>query len=139
MRKIDDHPGPRSRNSGTAETDRIAMSAFFKIANAWRIAPIEQEVLLGTDSITCDQWREDKVVMALSVDTVERLGYILKIYASLQALLPIQEQADEWVHRPNTAPLFSGESALRHMLGGQVGDLKDVADYLTAVCSGDFS
>ena len=96
-------------------------------------------MLLGVSQPTCYRWRNDQVASALQGDTLERLGYILNIYAALQILLPIQERADAWVRQPNTAPLFGGEPALKRMLGGRVGDLKVVADYLDAMRGGEFS
>ena len=43
-----------------------------------------------------------------------------------------RERADEWLRRPNSAPLFGGQSALQRMLGGQVADLYVVRQYLDA-------
>jgi hypothetical protein len=63
---------------------------------------------------------------------LERLSYLFGIYAALQLLLPQGERADEWVRRPNSAPLFNGQSALQRMLGGQVADLYVVRQYLDA-------
>ena len=41
-------------------------------------------------------------------------------------------RADEWLRKPNSAPLFGGHSALDRMLGGQVADLYVVRQYLDA-------
>jgi hypothetical protein len=70
---------------------------------------------------------------------LERLSYILNIYAALQILLPYQRRADAWLRQPNTASPFDGEPAISRMLGGSVLDLKSVADYLDAAQVGDFS
>lgn len=128
-----------TKDLGTVEAARAILRTFFTIAKSWGLSPSEQEALLGVSQPTCYRWRNDQVASALSADTLERLGYILNIYAALQILLPIQERADGWVRRPNTAPLFGGEPALKRMLGGQVGDLKVVADYLDAMRGGEFS
>ena len=63
---------------------------------------------------------------------LERLSYLFGIYAALQILLPVAERADEWVRKPNSAPLFGGRPALERMLGGQVSDLFVVRQYLDA-------
>ena len=63
---------------------------------------------------------------------LERLSYLFGIYAALQILLPVGERADEWVRKPNAAPVFGGRSALERMLGGQVADLYVVRHYLDA-------
>ena len=71
-----------------------------------------------------------------SRDTVERLSYLLGIYKALQILLPETEAADGWVRRPNQAAIFGGRSALERMLGGNVGDLLVVRQYLDAMRGG---
>jgi len=126
-------------NLGTVDAARKVLRTFFNIARAWHLTNGEQEVILGVSQPTCYRWRNDQVASALSADTLERLGYVLNIYAALQILLPVQERADAWIKQPNTAPLFGGESALKRMLGGRVGDLKVVADYLDAMRGGEFS
>jgi hypothetical protein len=54
-------------------------------------------------------------------------------------LLPVPERADSWPRLLNASALFGGSTALAHMLGGKVGDLKDVADYLDTQRGGDFA
>jgi Protein of unknown function (DUF2384) len=63
---------------------------------------------------------------------LERLSYLFGIYAALQILLPVPERANAWIRKPNTAPFLGGQSALDRMLGGQVGDLFAVRQYLDA-------
>lgn len=130
---------PQTPDLGTVEAARKVLRAFFNIAKAWQLSPGEQGTLLGVSQPTCYRWRNGQAASALPGDTLERLGYILNIYAALQILLPVPERADAWVRQPNTAPLFGGEPALSRLLGGRVGDLKVVADYLDAMRGGDFS
>jgi hypothetical protein len=88
--------------------------------------------LLGIDSrSTFFKWRREPSPR-LPRDTLERLSYLLGIYKSLQILLPDPKAADEWVRKPNDAPLFGGKSALERMLSGQVADLYVVREYLDA-------
>ncbi|WP_457424277.1 antitoxin Xre-like helix-turn-helix domain-containing protein [Roseateles sp. P5_E7] len=121
------------------EVARTVLRTFFNIARAWNLKASEQCVLLGVSNATCNRWRNNQVKSALSADKLERLGYILNIYAALQTLLPVQERADAWVRERSYAPVFGGESAINRMLGGLVGDLKVVADYLAAAQVGDFA
>jgi Protein of unknown function (DUF2384) len=108
------------------------LRAFVNIAEAWDLTVAEQLKLLGIDSrSTFFKWRRERDPR-LPRDTLERLSYLLGIYKSLQILLPDPEAADEWVRRPNTAPLFGGGSALERMLSGQVADLYVVREYLDA-------
>ena len=89
-------------------------------------------ILLGlTARSTFFKWKKGPNAV-LPKDTLERISYILGVYKALQLLLPDEQAADEWVKRPNAAPLFAGRSALDRMLSGQVADLFVVRQYLDA-------
>jgi hypothetical protein len=86
--------------------------------------------LLGLDSrSTLQSWKRNDVA-AVSKDALERISYVLGIYKRLQILLP--RSADEWVRKPNKAPLFGGRSALERMVSGNVADLYVVRQYVDA-------
>ena len=108
------------------------LRAFANIAEAWGLTVAEQLKLLGIASrSTFFKWRREREPR-LPQDTLERLSYLLGIYKSLQILLPDPQAADQWVRKPNDAPLFGGRSALERMLSGQVADLYVVREYLDA-------
>ena len=107
-----------------------ALRTFFRIAGLWNLSVAEQMTLLGvTARSTFFKWKKNPNT-TLPKDTLERISYILGIYKALQVLLPDETAADEWVKRPNSAPLFGGRSALERMLSGQVADLFVVRQYL---------
>ena len=109
-----------------------ALRAFFRIADLWSLSVEEQMTLLGlTARSTFFKWKKDPNTV-LPKDTLERISYILGVYKALQILFPDEHAADEWVRRPNAAPLFAGRSALDRMLSGQVADLFVVRQYLDA-------
>jgi hypothetical protein len=109
-----------------------ALRTFFRIADLWGLSADEQMTLLGvTARSTFFKWKKDPNTV-LPKDTLERISYILGVYKALQILLPDESAADEWVKRPNAAPLFGGQSALDRMLSGQVADLFVVRQYLDA-------
>lgn len=109
-----------------------ALRTFFSIAEVWRLSVEEQMALLGqTARSTYFKWKKNPNTV-LPKDTLERISYILGIYKALQLLLPDEQAADDWVKRPNAAPLFAGGSALDRMLSGQVADLFVVRQYLDA-------
>ncbi len=108
-----------------------ALRAFFRIADAWGLTVPEQVTLLGVPRSTYFSWKK-KGTESLPKDTLERISYILGIYRALQILLPDPRAADAWVRKPNTAPPFQGQSALRRMLSGRVADLYVVRQYLDA-------
>jgi hypothetical protein len=108
------------------------LKTFFRIAEAWALNTREQMVLLGNPArATFFHWKRHKQAH-LARDTLERLSYILGIYAALQILLPKPDAADAWVKKPNSAPPFAGKSALERMLSGNVADLYVVRRYLDA-------
>lgn len=107
-----------------------ALRTFFRIADAWGLKEQEQLRLLGLDSrSTLQAWKRGAIA-ALSKDAFERISYIMGIYKGLHILLP--ETADDWVRKPNTAPLFAGRSALDRMISGNVADLYVVRQYIDA-------
>ncbi len=108
------------------------LRTFVNIAKRWGLSVKEQMTLLGLSSqSTYFKWKNE-ANPPLARDTLERISYILGIYAALQILLPRQAAADAWVKRPNSAPMFGGKSALDVMMAGNVGDLYRVRQYLDA-------
>lgn len=109
-----------------------ALRTFFRITDAWGLKARDEMVLLGNPpESTFFLWKKQKAG-SLSRDVMERISYVLGIYKALQILFPQAERADEWVRRPNDAPLFAGQSALDRMLSGNVADLFVVRSYLDA-------
>ncbi len=122
-------PAPLSNRALSA----AGLRAFFNLAQAWRLTAEAQMVLLGAPGrSTFFKWKAAPESADLKRDTLERLSYLLGIYKALQILLPDPNAADAWVNKPNTAPLFGGKSALDRMLGGNIGDLLAVRQYLDA-------
>ncbi len=108
------------------------LRAFNRIAALWHLSVADQLTLLGLQSkSTYFKWRKDEDAR-LPRDTLERLSYLLGIYKALQILFSDPAAADQWLRKPNNAPLFGGHSALQRMLSGQVADLYLVRQYLDA-------
>lgn len=109
-----------------------ALRAFFNITRQWGLNNEQERVLLGSPGrSTFYRWKRD-LAGQLPHDALERISYILGIYKVLHLVFSSDRQADEWVGRANSAPLFGGRSALDRMLGGQVADLFVVRQYLDA-------
>lgn len=123
---------PKARVS-SKDMSAAGLRAFFNIAQAWGLTAEEQMVLLGAPSrSTFFKWKSSPQAADLRRDTLERLSYILGIYKALQILLPDASASDAWIKKPNAAPLFGGKRALDRMLGGNIGDLLAVRQYLDA-------
>ena len=116
---------------------QVAIGAMSELGKLWEISTTQLLNLLGLSQTSFYRFKNGTSSSGLDLSTQERVSYLLRIQGALEVLLP-REQADRWVSLPNTAPLFGGRSALEHMLGGQVGDLKEVADYLDSQRGGDF-
>jgi hypothetical protein len=115
----------------SARAAGAALRTFFRLAEAWQLSVAEQTTLLGVARTTLYQWKQGKVA-PLDRHLLERLSHLFGIYSSLQILFPSGRRADEWLRKPNSAPLFQGHAALDRMLGGQVADLYVVRQYLDA-------
>jgi hypothetical protein len=124
------------RDVTTAASGAAALRTFFRITDAWELTNEQQRQLLGCGRSTFFEWKSGRLRRGLDPTTLERLSHVFGIYSALQVLFPLAERADAWVRKPNTAPLFGGQSALDRMLGGQVADLFEVRRYLDAVRGG---
>ena len=117
-----------------AERERLSRSAltgFFKLAGAWSVRDDDaRELLGGLSSSTYYDWKKnpDRV---LEVDRITRISYLLGIYKALHILYG-DKLADEWVHLPNTNPVFAGRSPLAYMLAGGLIAMQTVRKLLDA-------
>jgi hypothetical protein len=122
----------RENSAPTPELGGPALRAFFALAGQWDLRIAEQRALLGDPAeSTFYKWKRQQDGTP-GRDVIERISYLLGIYKNLQILFPDPAQADAWVRKPNTAPLFGGQSALERMLSGNVSDLFVVRQYLDA-------
>lgn len=109
---------------------QVALSVFFNIMSAWKVRAKDQIILLGKPAeSTFYNWKKGKA-SSLSVDTLERISYVMGIYKALGILFPTREQADAWPQKPNKA--FNDETALDFMLKGSIIHLSDMRRYLDA-------
>lgn len=123
--------GSTSASPTSEAMSAAGLRAFFRIAGSWGLNTEEQRVLLGAPGrSTYFKWKSAPESADLKRDTLERLSYILGIYKSLQILLPDPAAADAWIKKTNASSVFGGKSALDRMLGGNIGDLVAVRQYL---------
>jgi hypothetical protein len=119
-----------AKTVGRKDLTGPALRTFFRIAEAWGLKEHEQMRILGLDSRSTFQSWKRGIVSAIPKDALERISYVMGIYKGLHILLP--KTADEWVRKPNSAPLFGGRSALERMISGNVSDLYVVRQYVDA-------
>lgn len=123
---------PKPATPTDLKTSLDGLRVFFRITQAWGLTSTQEQIVLGASNSNFVDWKAGNVSTPLELDTLKRLGYVFRIYAALEILLPIPERANQWVKTPNTAPLFGGASALDRILNGEIGDLRKIADYLGA-------
>jgi hypothetical protein len=112
------------------KTAQVALSVFFNIMDAWQVRAKDQIVLLGKPAeSTFYNWKKGKVT-SLSLDTLERISYVLGIYKALGSLFSSRTQADAWPQKNNKA--FNNQTALEFMLKGSMINLSDMRRYLDA-------
>lgn len=110
-----------------------ALQVFFSLSNRWGLQAKDERILLGEPaSSTFFAWKAEKSAKKLDRDTLDRISYLMGIHKALNILLPSARAADEWIRKPNNAPLFGGDTALNRMLSGNLADLADIRRYLDA-------
>ncbi|MGO4476916.1 MbcA/ParS/Xre antitoxin family protein [Massilia sp. 2TAF26] len=110
---------------------RSALQGFFQLANAWQVRDDDaRELLGGVSSSAFYEWKKhpDRV---LEVDRITRISYLLGIYKALHILYG-DKLADEWVHLPNSNPVFNGRAPLSFMLAGGLLSMQTVRRLLDA-------
>jgi hypothetical protein len=117
-----------------AERERLSRSAllgFYKLAASWKVRDDDaRELLGGLSSSSWYEWKKnpDRV---LEVDRITRVSYLLGIYKALHILYG-DKLADEWVHLPNSNPVFAGRTPLAYMLAGGLIAMQTVRKLLDA-------
>ena len=100
---------------------------FVRIVENWSLPASDAMALLGVESRSTyydllKRARATKELKGLSRDQLDRLSYLLGIYAAIRVLFPHSEESrNEWVSRANTAPLFGGRSPVEIMRSGMIG------------------
>jgi hypothetical protein len=117
-----------------AERERLSKSAligFFRLMSSWQVRDDDaRELLGGLSSSSFYEWKKHPDRL-LEVDRITRISYLLGIYKALHILYG-DKLADEWVHLPNTNPIFNGRTPLAHMLGGGLLAMQTVRRLLDA-------
>jgi uncharacterized protein (DUF2384 family) len=122
----------RIREASGRELGAAALRTFFRVAELWDLSAEESMTLLGiTSPSTYYKWRKAPP-RRISPDMLERISYVLGIYKSLQILLPNERQADTWVRRPNTNPLYGGRPRSSGCCPDRFADLYVVRRHLDA-------
>ena len=112
---------------------QVALKGFFAIARHWKLKPGEQRTLLGDLPATTFNRYKQLPQVALNRDLMERISYILGIHKALRILFQDADRAYDWMHLPNDAFPFGGQTALEFVLQGSLVRLAELRAYLDAM------
>jgi hypothetical protein len=117
-----------------ADRERLsgaALKAFFNVMARWRVRDEDARALLGgvTNGPFYEMKRDPDRV--LDADRLTRVSFVVGIFKALR-LLHSATLADEWVHLPNTNPIFAGRTPLEYMSRGGIPAMQTVRRLLDA-------
>jgi uncharacterized protein (DUF2384 family) len=105
-----------------------AIRAFFSLATHWKLRDQDARTILGGVS-NGSFYQLKRAPKTLDQDKLTRISLLVGIFKALNILYSTK-LADAWVQRPNTNPLFGGESPLDFMLKGGVPAMMHVRQLL---------
>ena len=108
-----------------------ALKAFFNIMALWRVRDEDARILLGDVSNGPFYEMKRNPERTLERDRLTRVSYLIGIFKALR-ILHSERLADEWVHLPNSNPIFGGQTPLAHMMRGGLPALQTVRRLLDA-------
>src|SRR5215213_9507417 len=139
---VQPHRYPASRYAPDALTDLAsrdararlspaALRAFFNIAAHWKLRDEDARALLGGVSNGPFYEMKRNPDRTLDTDRLTRVSYLIGIFKAL-GVLHSDALADAWLQRPNTNPLFGGQTPLAYMLRGGLPAMQSVRRLLDA-------
>jgi len=107
-----------------------ASRAFFSLASHWKLRDEDARALLGGMS-NGSFYQLKRSPRTLDQDKLTRISLLVGIFKALNILYSTR-LADAWMQRPNTNPLFGGETPLSHLVKGGVPAMLHVRQLLDA-------
>jgi hypothetical protein len=128
-------PGPRlvlqpASRHAARHTSTSALKRFFAIADVWELSPLQQCRLLKIPSPQVLARYRLGQAPRLSATQQERAALIANIQHSLSHAPDSKDHAWAWVHAPQQAAPFDGDSPLYFMLENGLPALREVARLL---------
>ena len=108
-----------------------ALKAFFNIMTRWKVRDEDARALLGGVSNGPFYEMKRNTDRVLEADRLTRISYLIGIFKSLQ-ILHGRDLANEWVHLPNSNPIFAGQAPLAYMIRGGLPAMQTVRRLLDA-------
>jgi hypothetical protein len=127
-------PAPVIDLSVRKERERLSPSglkAFFNMMSRWRVRDEDARALLGGVSNGPFYEMKRNPDRVLDPDRLMRVSYLIGIFKALNILYS-EKLADQWVHLPNTNPIFGGQTPLAFMVKGGLPAIQTVRRLLDA-------
>ena len=119
---------PPPNLSVRTERERLstpALKAFFNIMSRWRVRDEDSRMLLGGVSNGPFYEMKRDPDRVLDTDRLTRISYLIGIFKALH-ILHSEPLADQWIHLPNTNPIFAGATPLAYMIRGGLPAMQTV-------------
>jgi Protein of unknown function (DUF2384) len=120
-----------SNRAAQVRLSRVAVPAFFKLADAWALRDEPARHLLGGVSNGTFYQLKRSARKALDQDKLTRISLLLGIFRALNILYS-RKLADAWINLPNANPMFQGAAPLAYMIKGGVPAFVRVRQLLDA-------
>jgi hypothetical protein len=108
-----------------------ALKAFFNVMARWKLRDEDARGLLGGVSNGPFYEMKRNPDRTLDADRLTRISYLLGIFKAL-GMLHSDALADAWIRRPNSNPLFGGQTPLAYMIAGGLPAMQNVRRLLDA-------
>ena len=108
-----------------------ALKAFFNIMARWKVRDEDARALVGGVSNGPFYEMKRDPDRVLDADRLTRVSYLVGIFKALN-ILHAPALADEWVHLPNSNPIFAGRAPLDYMMRGGIPAMQTVRRLLDA-------
>ena len=128
------HPPALVDLASRAARERLSapgLKAFFNIMARWKLRDEDARALLGGVSNGPFYEMKRNPDRTLDADRLTRISYLIGIFKAL-GVLHSEALADAWLQRPNTNPLFGGQTPLAYLIGGGLPAMQNVRRLLDA-------
>lgn len=113
----------------------MAIKAFRRLAEHWKLGNAEAAALLGMSPSSWDRIKAGRQAGPLSQDQLTRISALVGVFKGLH-LLFADSMADRWPRLPNRGPLFERRSPVEAMIEGGIPAMLDIRRYVDAIRGG---
>lgn len=113
----------------------VAIAAFIKIVELWKLNNAQACALLTVSSSTWDRIKKQETTHRLNQDQLTRVSALIGIMKGLRLLFADSLSA-KWPNMPNKGPLFGGLTPIESMLDGGIPRMLEVRRHIDALRGG---